>query len=88
MLCNKSNAKVGAGAVDWSRGESSEVDGDQLVCLEFRPLSTPPLHVLQWNKSRVCSLAAIVSNGVNFCVAMVPSGLLYVNGVWCVHGPQ
>ena len=54
VLCNKSNAKVGAGAVDWSRGESSEVDGDQLVCLEFRPLSTPPLHVLLWTKSRVC----------------------------------
>ena len=40
VLCNKSNAKVGAGVVDWSRGESSEVDGDQLVFLEFRPLST------------------------------------------------
>ena len=54
VLCNKSNAKVGAGAVDWSRGEIGEVDGDQLVCLEFRPLSTSPLLVLQWNKSRVC----------------------------------
>ena len=54
VLCSKSNAKVGAGAVDWSRGESSEVDGDQLVGLEFRPLSTPPLHVHLWNKFRVC----------------------------------
>ena len=81
MLCNKSNAKVGAGAVDWSRGESSEVDGDQLVCLEVRPLSTPPLHVLLWTKSGFVYTAAVVPNGVNSCVAMVPSGYLYVNGV-------
>ena len=57
------------------------MDGEQVVSLEFRPLSTPPLHVLYGTSPEFVYTAAVVPNGVNSCVAMVPSVYIYVNGV-------
>ena len=80
MLCKKSNAKVGAGAVT---GQEERVvklmvtswcvwNLDHSALLHFMSSSSSPEFVYT---------AAVVPNGVNTCVAMVPSGYLYVNGV-------
>ena len=83
MLCNKSNAK--GKALEHETGQEERVVKWMVTswCL-WNLDHSALLHFMSFcggTSPEFVYTAAVVPNGVNSCVAMVPSGYIYVNGV-------